>query len=146
MSVRRSFYISLQTINTTLFIGGTFLFITWSVELAARLADYEARGLHADNDVIRGPALIIMTGLMAALFSACAFLLLRIGHWWACWIDVAIWILAWFPTAINLNASIRGFGYELASMICAIGILLAAATFFLMPWENKLPTNSGNVS
>lgn len=128
----------LQAVNLTLFTTGAFLFIAWCGELARRLADYEARGIHADNDVTRGPGIIIITGLMAALLSACAFLLLSAGQRWACWIDVLIWILAWFPAAINMNAYIRGFGYEIASMICALGILLAIVTFLLMPRKATL--------
>lgn len=51
-------------------------------------------------------------------------------------VDVVIWLLAWFPDAINLNAHIKGFGYELAAAICVLGIVLAITTYFLMPPEN----------
>lgn len=68
-----------------LFAGGVFLTVAVSVQLAQRLAEYDTRGISADGDVTRGPGIVIVEGLMVALLSACAFLLLRLGRRWACW-------------------------------------------------------------
>ncbi|MBT2515804.1 hypothetical protein [Arthrobacter sp. ISL-30] len=142
MRMREGPYVALQTVNVALFVVAAFLFIAFWVELAQRLARYEARGLYADGDVIKGPAFIIITGLIVTALSAGAFLLLRMGRRWACWIDVLIWALVWFPTAINLDPYFQGFGYEISSLMCLIGILLAVATFFLMPSGNGRPEGS----
>lgn len=130
---------ALQTVNVALFAGGIFLLIAVSVELMQRVASYESQGLYADGDVIKGPAFVIMTALMTAVLAACAFMLLRIGQRWACWIDVLIWAVAWFPAGINLNAYIQGFGYQISGLVCALGILLAVVTYFQMSSANRPP-------
>lgn len=130
---------ALQTTNITLFAGGIFLIIGVSVQLIQRVSGYEAQGLYADGDVVKGPAFVIMTGLMTAALAACAFLLLRIGQRWACWIDVLIWAVAWFPAGINLNAYVRGLGYQISGVVCVLGILLAVVTYFQMASVNRPP-------
>jgi uncharacterized membrane protein YqaE (UPF0057 family) len=129
-------YSLLQAANLALFAGGVFLTVAVSVQLTQRLAEYESRGISADGDVSRGPGIVIVAGLMVALLSAGAFLLLMSGRRWACWIDVIIWLLAWFPVAINLNTHVKGFGYQLAAAICLLGIVLAIATYLLMTPED----------
>ncbi len=136
---------ALQTVNVLLFAGGLFLIIAVTINLGFTIASYEAQGHSADGDVTRGPALVIITGLMTAVLAAVAFSSLRIGQRWACWIDVLIWSAGWLPAAINLNSYIRGFGYEISSLVCFLGVLLAVVTYFQMS-PKKVPPRSLDAS
>lgn len=136
---------ALQAANVLLFAGGVFLVIAVTIALGFTVAGHEAQGRSADGDVTRGPALVIITGLMTAVLAAVAFSSLRVGQRWACWIDVLIWSVGWLPAAINLNSYFRGFGYEISSLVCFLGVLLAVVTYFRMS-PKKVPPRSLDAS
>ncbi|GAB12903.1 hypothetical protein ARGLB_028_00280 [Arthrobacter globiformis NBRC 12137] len=115
-----------------LLVGGLFSVVAVSTDLGTRLAAYEGP---VDGDVLRGPTIVIATGLITAVLAATAFLLLRIGQRWASWFDALIWAVSWLPASINLSAYSHapGVGYTFSTIVCALGIVLAIATFLLMP-------------
>lgn len=128
----RAAYKTSQAVNVILFVGGLFLTVAVSLELIRRIATY---GGPVDGDVVRGPGIVIATGLITAVFAAIAFLLLRIGQRWGSWFDALIWAVGWLPASINLSAYIRapGVAYLFSTIVCGIGIFVSIATFLLMP-------------
>jgi hypothetical protein len=123
-------------INAALAIGGLGLLVLAAVHHVQQLASYEAQGYPVSGDVLRGPAMAIMTAALVTGLAGWAFFELRFGHRWACWLDAFIWTAAWFPAGINLDGYFRGFGLPVVTAICALGITLAVLTFIHMPSRN----------
>ncbi|WP_211876800.1 hypothetical protein [Pseudarthrobacter albicanus] len=131
-------YDTLQTVNVMLLTGRIWLVVAASVGLGQTLARHDAAGV-TDGDVLKGPALVILTATMMAVLAGGAFLLLKSGQRWACWLDALVWPVVWF-----LAVYLGGFGYAIPGLACALGIFLTVATYFLMPsresdnrWRSK---------
>jgi hypothetical protein len=115
------------------FLAGAALLIAASIRYAQTVAGLESRGYAIDGDVIRGPFIAIMASLVTAVLGACAFLLLRNGARWACWIGVLVWSVLWFPAVVNVGIYIKGFaGPVLVTLACIAGSVFATAAYFLM--------------
>ncbi|MFF2317939.1 hypothetical protein ACFVTE_16910 [Arthrobacter sp. NPDC058097] len=115
-----------------LVVGGLVLAAAVSMKLPSRLARYVGP---VDGDVLRGPVIVIGLGLITALLAAIGFLLLRIGQRWGSWFSALIWPVAWFPAGLNMGAYIGDpkAGFAVTTTFCLLAVLLAAATFLLMP-------------
>ena len=122
----------MQTVNLLLCAGGFCLYIgtcVWTVRLSEQ---YQAQGFHADGDVLRGPAIALLTTTATTGLAATAFLLLKHGYSWGCFVDVAVWAVWWFPGGIY-------GGFAVATLICIAGSVLALARFLLSTGRD-LPT------
>ena len=141
--LKRALFTIQQGLNLAIVGGSVLLAITVGLELDRRIRFYEATYGPADGDVIRGPALVILTASLAALLSGGAFLLLKYRQRWGCLLDALIWMLVWFPAGINLNGHriLPWDGYLVSGIACMLGILLAVATFVFVPWRAEPPTS-----
>lgn len=138
--IRHVAVVASQLVNLSIVVGGIYLAIVVSADLAQRIATYEAMFGHADNDVIRGPTIVIVSAGLAAVLALVTFLLLIYGHRWACWIDCLNWILIWPAAAINSHSYFGDTGYTITNTICISGISLAVVTFIAMSYRISTQT------
>ncbi|WP_427006518.1 hypothetical protein [Pseudarthrobacter sp. H2] len=117
-------YNTLQTVNVMLLAGGIWLVVAASVGLGQTLAR-DAAGVYTDGDVLKGPALVILTATIVAVLAGGAFLLLKSGQRWACWLDALVWPVVWF-----LAVYLGGFGYAIPGLFALSGFSLQSPPFF----------------
>ncbi|WP_269936523.1 hypothetical protein [Arthrobacter sp. HY1533] len=140
MIIRNVAVVASQLVNLSIVVGGIYLAIVVSADLAQRISTYEAMFWPVDNDVTRGPAIVIVSAGLAAVLALVTFLLLIYGHRWACWIDCLIWILIWPAAVINSQSYFGDTGYTIANTMCISGISLAVITFVAMSCRNSTQT------
>lgn len=126
-------YRAMQALHLMFFLGGSAIVIGGSIRFAQTAAALRAHGQTIDGDVLRGPFIGISAGLLAAVLGACAFLLLRKGRRWACWISVVLWAALWFPVVVNVSFLLPGFaGPIVVTLLCIGGSVFATAAYFLL--------------
>jgi len=130
----------MQTLHLMFLLGGSAIVVAGSVRFAQTVSSLRAQGITIDGDVVRGPFIGISAGLLAAVLGACAFLLLRKGGRWACWISIVLWAALWFPVVVNVSFLLPGFtGPIVVTLLCIGGSVFATAAYFLLdPARSRL--------
>lgn len=136
-------YRAMQTLHLMFFLGGAAIVIAGSVRFVQTVNSLKSQGFTIDGDVVRGPFIGISAGLLAAVLGACAFLLLRKGGRWTCWISVVVWAAMWLPLVVNVNLFLPGFaGPILVTLLCIGGSVFATAAYFLLDPARSRPSSA----
>lgn len=154
MKAARGFYVATQTINVIVAMVGVAGIIVTIINFLEFLESVPIPGLLPGAS---GPGnfFAVMGGLGMALLAVVAFLTLRRGHRWACWLSIPMWLVIWVMAYVlqffftQLIPGFKGkYGMPVVFVvagICLVGVGIAAWTFFLMPALERKQLGERNV-